>query len=347
MKTTYVSTFAMSAATRRSVMEMQAELTARQKELSTQRVADAGLALGAHTGQVVALRRDHASLQAIIDSNATVAGRLDATQGALTGITDGAHQFLGVLIDARSTPEKANVTLARAEEKLASLIGQLNATHAGQHLFAGINTGVAPIAAYSPGSTPKQAVDDAFLARFGFAQSDPAASSISGADMQDFLDIDFAALFDDTGWPANWSSATDGAIRARVSTGATVSTGETANHPAIRKLTMAYTMMADLGITNLSAGAYDALVSTATGLVGESIQEVTHAQARLGTTQETVTTASERMSVQMDVLAKHINALEGVDPYEAAMQVTSLLTQIETSYAMTARLQRLSLLNYL
>lgn len=347
MKSAYISTFAMSAATRRSVMEMQAELAARQTELSTQRVADAGLALGAQTGLVVALRRDHTSLQTIIDSNATVAGRLDATQVALTDIADGAQQFLSVLIDAKNTPENANVAQARAEEKLSSIIGQLNATFAGQHLFGGINTDVAPIVEYDAGSPPKLAVDNAFVARFGFAQSDPAVESISAADMQDFLDTDFAALFDDAGWSANWSSASDEAIQARVSTGASVSTGITANHPAIRKLTMAYAMTADLGLTGLSTGAYETLVSKATTLVGEAVQDLTQTQARLGTTQETVANASERMSTQMDVIAKHINALEGVDPYEAATQVTTLLTQIETSYAMTARLQQLSLLNYL
>ena len=53
------------------------------------------------------------------------------------------------------------------------------------------------------------------------------------------------------------------------------------------------------------------------------------------------------MSLQMDVIAKHISALESVDPYEASTRVTTLLTQIETSYAMTARIQQLSLLDYL
>ena len=53
------------------------------------------------------------------------------------------------------------------------------------------------------------------------------------------------------------------------------------------------------------------------------------------------------MSIQIDIMTRHIGALENVDPFEASTRVSALLTQVETAYAMTARIQRLSLLNYL
>ena len=71
----------------------------------------------------------------------------------------------------------------------------------GEYLFAGINTDVMPVADYSrPASPARQAVADAFTAHFGFAQYLPTVAAISAADMEDFLDTDFAALFDDAGW---------------------------------------------------------------------------------------------------------------------------------------------------
>ena len=58
--------------------------------------------------------------------------------------------------------------------------------------------------------------------------------------------------------------------------------------------------------------------------------------------------ANDRMSAQKDVIDDaDRNALESVDPYEASTRVNTLLTQIETSYALTARIQQLSLLDYL
>ncbi len=53
------------------------------------------------------------------------------------------------------------------------------------------------------------------------------------------------------------------------------------------------------------------------------------------------------MSLQITIMTEHVNLLEGVDPYEASSRVNALLTQVETAYALTARLQRLSLINYL
>jgi flagellar hook-associated protein 3 FlgL len=53
------------------------------------------------------------------------------------------------------------------------------------------------------------------------------------------------------------------------------------------------------------------------------------------------------MSIQVDILATQVVALESIDPNEAATRVTQLLTQVETSYALTARIMGLSILNYL
>jgi flagellar hook-associated protein 3 FlgL len=51
--------------------------------------------------------------------------------------------------------------------------------------------------------------------------------------------------------------------------------------------------------------------------------------------------------MQTDLLEKNINDLEGVDPYKASTRVTTLLQQIESSYALTTRIQQLSLVKFL
>lgn len=241
----------------------------------------------------------------------------------------------------------ASVAEARAAEGLSSLISELNTTHSGESIFGGINSGVSPIADFADGSPAKVAVDNAFLAHFGFAQDDPAAASITAADMQDFLDNEFSALFDDAAWSATWSSASSETIRARISTSSTVETGATANDASVRKLAMAFTMMTSLGISGLSDAAYETVIGNATTLAGGGIDGINAVRAHLGATQQSVAAAGDRLSSQMDVLAQHLSSLESVDPYEASTRVNTLLTQIETSYALTARIQQLSLLNYL
>ena len=106
-------------------------------------------------------------------------------------------------------------------------------------------------------------------------------------------------------------------------------------------------MVADLGIKNLNKEAGRAIIDTAMKVLGEAMGEMASAQGNLGTAQETLEKANERMSLQADILNKEINALEAVDPYEAATRVNTLMSQIETAYALTGRIQKLSLLNYL
>ena len=348
MKTTYVSTQAMANATRRSILHMQSELTTLQKEVSTGRVADVGLALGARAGRTVTLRQESASLQAFMDANASASTRLSTTQAALATVASGGQSFLQMLIDATDSVTSAAVTQQRARESLASFIDTLNSAQNGEYVFAGINSDAKPISDYSdPASLARQAVADAFMTRFGFAQGSPAVAGISASDMQDFLDTDFAALFDEPAWSTNWSSASDQPVSSRVSATQTVTTGATANDPAIKKLAMAYTMVSDLGLAGLSNEAYRAVVAKATDVIGGAIAGVTSAQAQLGYSEQAVADANSRMSVQKDVLEIHIGSLEGIDPYEATVRINNLLTQIETSYALTARIQQLSLLDFL
>jgi flagellar hook-associated protein 3 FlgL len=348
MKTTYVSTQAVANATRRSVIQMQTELAQLQREVTTGRKADVGLALGERTGRTVALRSERESLQTLIDTNSVASLRLSTTQNILEGISADAQAFLGILVDARSNATSAGVTRDRAAEKLSAFIGKLNSTLSGEYLFAGINTNEEPLDDYSaPASPAKQAVANAFLARFGIAQTDPAVSGISAADMQDFLDNDFSALFNDPAWSTNWSTASDQPTEIRISTSEVVASGAVAGDPAMRKIAMVYTMVSDLGLPKLSAGAYSALIEKATELLGSAITGITTTQARLGYSEQAVADAKGRLSIQKDVIDIHIGELEGIDPYEASTRISNLLTQIETAYALTGRIQQLSLLDYI
>ncbi len=65
------------------------------------------------------------------------------------------------------------------------------------------------------------------------------------------------------------------------------------------------------------------------------------------TAQERIKSANDRIDIQVTLIQQHVTDLEGVDPYEATANVNALLTQIETAYALTARLQNLSLIDYI
>lgn len=349
MKTTPISTIGVSNATRLSLVKTQSELAGASKELSSGRWADVGLTLGARTGQSVELRQEMQRIATILDTNGLVAARLDTSQAALSNVQGVAEDLLGVLIAVRENPQAAKVVGPQADLDLKGLVGTLNSNLNGQYLFAGINTDEAPMADYlgPPPSAAKAAVDAAFLAYFTFDQADPAVAGITAADMATFIDTQLAPLFADPQWGAVWSTASDQNLSSRITTNEVIETSANANERPFRDLAMAYTMLLDLGGEALAPEAYKVTVERAIGLVGGAMQGVTTVQARLGVAQNRVSDASERMSIQRDILTRQVTDLENVDPYEAATRVNALMSQVEVSYSLTARIRQMSLLRYL
>jgi len=350
MKTTFVSTQTIADSTRLSMIRMQGELAKASKELSSGRLADIGLGLGSRTGHAVQLRHELSQLKTISDTNGLVKSRLDTSQAALKGLLDTAEDFMSVLVAMRDGATAGSAIRPQAELNLKGLSGALNANMNGQFLFAGINTDVKPMAEYeaNPASAPKAAVDAAFLAEFGFTQDDPAVAGIDPVQMRTFLDGAYADLFlDDAQWEGTWSDASSRNVRSRIATNELIETSANANEQPFRLLAMTYTAIADLGLGDLSRGSSQAVIDKAIGAVSEAIQGLTSVKARLGVSQNRVAAADERLSIQRDIINRQIVDLENVDPFETATRVNALMTQVEMSYSLTARIRQLSLLKYM
>jgi flagellar hook-associated protein 3 FlgL len=349
MKTTFVSTIALTESTRLTLLKAQAKLAGAQKEMTTGRYGDVGLSIGFRSSETVSLRQDHARLSTIKDSNALVATRLSSTQAVLQSISDDAEAFLGAVNASRESETGPSVIQVEAKTRLEALINGINTEIGGAYIFAGIDVGSEPMAQYfaNPPSAGRQAVATAFFDTFGITQSDPAVANISATDMKAFLDGPFADLTADPGWSTNWATASDQNISSRISTNEMIESSTNANIQPLRDLVRAYTMMSDLGVDKLDDEAFRVVIDEAAKLINGAGAKLTQVRANLGTAQERVTTATERISIQVDIFSKHITNLEGVDPYEASARVTALMTQIEVSYALTARMQNMSLLNHL
>jgi flagellar hook-associated protein 3 FlgL len=349
MDTGFTSTKALNDGNRLTILKLQKRLVTAQQELASGRLADTGLTLGGRTSETVSLRQQYARLTTLKETNSFVTTRLDVSQTVLSTLSETAQKFIGTMIATRDAEGGASVAQNEAKADLVALIDGLNNTVGGEYLFAGINNTVKPMTDYfaTPASAARTAVANAFTAAFGTTQSDPANVAITGAAMQTFLDTTFSALFDDPSWSTDWSSASTVNVTSRISAFETVESSANTDEQAFRKLAKAYTMVADLGAENLSREAFAQVADTASRLAGEAIQDLSGIQARLGTSAARVTAANSRMSAQIDIINSQIDNLEQVDPFEAATRVTTLMTQLETAYSLTARVQRLTILNYL
>jgi len=347
MKASFVSSLSVSQAMRYSTMRAQGDLAKALREQDTGKVHDSGLVLGARTAQTVTFARDLERLNGIVDSNGLVSARLKATQEALDHVTSTAQDFLNVLTASVSGDAAPSVTRDSGAAALGTLTSILNTSFNGEYIFAGINTDVKPIESFGPGSPAKIAFDAAFQTHFGFAQNDPQAAGITAAQMDAFMTTALEPQFLGAGWQANWSNATDQKIVSRIALNETTETSVGANNAGLQKLAMAAAAIGELFDSNLSTAGKEALAARAFSLVGEAIGTLAQLQSETGVVEQRVIAASERMEMQSNLFERSILDMEGVDPYEAASRVNDLLSHIETSYALTARIQQLSLLRFL
>lgn len=350
MKTTLISTSAMQNAVRLAIQRAQAEVTDRQVELTTGRHADIGLALGSKSARTIELNRDVARFDSILDSNALVTQRLSSSQEALGQMVENAQIMLDTLITVKGSESRTQLDVAERELRgaLGNFTSLANISSTGEFLFAGVNTDVQPMKAYlAPGSTAKAAFDTAFSTYFGFTQNDPATETITSAQLEDFLDNTVEPMFQGATWKANWSRASDTNMSSRITNSEVIDSSTNANEAGFRDFALTAVVGVELLGMNLNGATRDFLDDRMISYAGNAIAGLNGQRAQIGVSEGRVAKANDALQAQKNVVATYIGELEGVDPYEASVQMNTLLTQMEASYALTARIQQMTLLNYL
>jgi flagellar hook-associated protein 3 FlgL len=279
-----------------------------------------------------------------------VSTNLSVASSALDSIRTSAQNALQNLTTWSSGTNSSFTLQNIGQGSLQDLIANADTTSNDQYVFGGINSGAAPLADYfsTPASAAKTAMDQAFFNQFGVYPTDPGAASISASQMQSFLASPaFTSLFQGASWSSNWSSASNANASVTIAPGETVANPVTANGAGFQQLAQGYAMLAEFGGSSLGEAAQQAVASAATTLVTSGLSSITAAEADVGAAQQQVTDANNQISAQSTILQTQIGSLDNVNSYQVATEVSSLTTQIQSAYDMTARLQQLNLAQYL
>ncbi|MBB4953946.1 flagellar hook-associated protein 3 FlgL [Agrobacterium vitis] len=250
-----------------------------------------------------------------------------------------------------------STTLSSAQKTISDALDTFtaaaNTSVNGEYLFAGVNTDVKPMADYnavaSDGSlsTAKQAFDTAFQAKFGMTPDDDGVSTITAADMTDFLENTLEPMFTGSDWTSDWSSATDDTMTSRISKNEVVQSSTSANSDGFRYMGLVSVIGSEMLAGNYSTETRTAMISKATEYSGLAVSGINDERTQLGLSQERVKNANSSLGVQKDIIDTQLGNLTGVDAYEASTRINNLQSLIETSYTLTSRLQKLSLVDYL
>lgn len=352
MRISFTSNLAVQNAMRQTVSQSQSELLKAQTEVSTGTYADGGIALGYQSGRSVNLTTEKSRLNAIMDSNAIVTQRLAASQSSLTNMSDNVQTSLNSLIALSGSDDQTllDTTTQSLENQLQAFVSSGNTSANGEFVFGGINTAQEPLKPYSATSAAKASFDTA-LSNYMSANGIASMSDFTVSQMQDFVENKLAPMYDASSasdkWKTDWSTASDTNMTSRINTSETVQSSTSANNGGFRKFALASVMGIELLGSNVSSDVRQYISKQTISYMGEAVAGVDDQRSALGLSEARVKTANTTITTQVNIVDTAFNSLNEVDAYEASTKVNNLLSQMEASYTLTSRIQKLSLVNYL
>jgi len=349
MSTGYISTLALNSSLRASTLQKQTALNNAQLEVSTGKHADMGRELGAFSSTVISLDKQIALIDQTKVTNGLTANRLSTMQLSVSSSVDAANQFVGQISAELTTNMDGDLLYSLGSSTLATFHSNMNVTFKGEYVFSGLNSDAKSLVDYegADGAAAKTAVQNAFFATFGFAVTDPAANGITPTALQNFIDGPFADLFNDANWEGLWSGASERGVRSKISTRQFAENTTTAHDQAFRDVVAVSVLVTEFSNGELNTSALDRLARTSVEMMAESISLLGDEQSKMGVIEERIKASNEQMDFQKNILGTQLSSLTEVDAYEAALQLRQISTSLEASYATTARIQSLSLLNFI
>lgn len=324
---------AQSFMLRRQTVALKSELQRLSLELTTGRVADTAARV---SGDLVPISGIDASLARLNGYRAVTseAGLFAGSMQTALGVVDDLSSDLSrTLLAATSSSSQTLVDAAGAEarSRLETAMSALNTRVGDRTLFAGTATnGPATVAM----ETMMQALDTA----------------ITGAATAQDIDVAVSAWFNaPTGFAAIAYSGGAALARVNIAPGEEAALDITATDPAIRATLKGLALAALLARGALAGQPTErqALAHRAGVSLLESQTDRTYLAARLGTVQAQIDAAASRNAAETTSLQIARSDITAADPFETASKLQETQQQLEKIYAITARVTRLSLMDYL
>ena len=318
----------------RQSASLKSNITAMSYEMTTGHVYDKASALDGRLGLLAGLEKAFNRADVVKIGAQTVLSFLERQQAAVNALLSFSETALSTVVPTTQNGDAnaLNREVARATEYFSSVIGLLNANYVGRNLFAG-DAGGAP------------AVAEAAQILDSLALDLPMPADL--ATLSDFIDDWFApgGGFDTAGYLG--STGTPNPIP--LGQGVVVRNDVTAQDPALRQILATFAKGALFERVAPDATVEEKrhiLESTRSGLL-KSTSALIDLAARIGSEEEKALTAKTRAEAEQTALSISRSELLSSDPYETASKLENAITLLDTIYALTARLSRLSLMNYL
>lgn len=315
----------------RQIALLRTQVDRSAAEMTTGQRQDLRAPASGDLGQVLALRRDQRLLESYRLSATEAATRAQAMQGALQTMAEAVDSVSPGLALAAAAAQPGQMATAAATARTAFLgaVATLNSSAGGGSLFSGAlsdrpaliggETMLAALGAATATETTVQGLRDVVASWFG-----PGGSYES------------LAYLGDVAQPAS-----------RIGDGESLALGISALSPEVRST------LQGLALAALSArfaddpSAQATTLATAAGQLLSDRSAAIELQARLGQAEARIEGTIAEVAARQNSLALAEQSLIGVDPYTAATAFEDAASRLDTVFAVTARMSRLSLLEHI
>ncbi|MEM6438338.1 MAG: flagellin [Pseudomonadota bacterium] len=325
---------AQNQALRRDISDLRARLDVAGEEVASGLRSDPTRAAGGDPARLFAIERGQAEAERRAEAVVVAQGRVSTIQQALGGLQDLADE-LGLELSAalgRGDLVAARLHAQGAEGALQDAVNTLNKSYAGRSLFAGAETRAAAVAPAEDILADVEAIVS-------------AAPDVATA----LADID--AYFGPGGGfeTVRYLGAAADGPQVSLDGGAVLPPGPRADDAAFRDLLKGLAtaaVAADPAYAGPLDGAPDLLGAAASNAI-QAREDVVFLRSELGLSEQRLEQAATRLSARRFALDRAWNDAFVRDPYEAASEFQALEAQLQSTFAVTARLASLSLSTFL
>lgn len=320
--------------TRRQTTSLRGDLTRLSQELASGKLVNPATRTTGDTAHLIGIGRSLTALTAYRTANAEAAHFTAGAQTALGGVQDLVSR-LGPALAALAPTATAQSTANAAQDargRFASVVGTLNLQVGGRSVFAGIASDQVPLASAEAILTALQSA---------------IAGQTDAAGIATAIDDWFSAP--GGGFETLAYQGGPGAPTFRLAAGEDAGVGTNASAPEVRAVLKGLALAALADAPGLAGNLPEqsALLSQASTTLIAADTGLTALRATLGTTEARIETMGVRQTAERTALELAEARFSAADPYETASAFQEVSTQLETLYAVTARLSRLNLAEYL
>ena len=324
---------AQSFMLRRQNLSLKQDMTRLSNEMTTGHVADTARRTKGDLMPISSLDSSLSRLvgyKAITDELGLFAGAMQTTLSAIEGMASDLSAAL-FSVATGGTAQQVDAVAADGFQKLDATISLYNTRFGDRSLFGGTAT-----------DRP------ALLDTEGLMSA--LESEVAGMTSPEQIETAVSDWFDSpTGFAATGYLGGEAMTAVPISAGEEVALDVTANDPAVRDTLKGLAMAAllDRGVlAGRSADRLDLAKRAGTSLLQSQTARVNLA-AHLVLAEARIESASVRNSNEKASLQIARNTITGADPYETASKLEETQSQLELIYSLTARMTRLSLLDYM